>query len=121
MEKVSLDLFTQYKFLSGLAISPDGAHAAFIRQRCNMETNGYSHNIWRMILVPARHSAHPHGQRAQLIWEDADTLLFPAVRKEKHKKEIAQGKYLTVFQKISIHGGEAQEAFTVPLKGFLHP
>ena len=46
MEKVSLDLFTQYKFLSGLAISPDGAHAAFTVSRCNMETNGYSHNIW---------------------------------------------------------------------------
>ncbi len=117
MEKVSLDLFTQYKFLSGLAISPDGAHAAFTVSRCNMETNGYSHNIWLYDFgTGAVTQLTGMDSERSFIWEDADTLLFPAVRKEKHKKEIAQGKYLTVFQKISIHGGEAQEAFTVPLK-----
>ena len=84
MEKVSLDLFTQYKFLSGLAISPDGAHAAFTVSRCNMETNGYSHNIWLYDFgTGAVTQLTGMDSERSFIWEDADTLLFPAVRKGK--------------------------------------
>ena len=46
MEKITLDLFTKYKFLSNLSFAPDGAHAAFTVSQANMETNGYDHNIW---------------------------------------------------------------------------
>lgn len=117
MQKITLDLFTGYRFLSGLSIAPDGAHAAFTVSHCNMETNGYSHNIWLYDINSGRTSQLTGlDNERSFLWEDADTLLFPAVRKEKHRKEIASGKYLTVYQRISISGGEAREAFTIPLK-----
>ena len=117
MEKITLDLFTKYKYLSNLAFAPDAAHAAFTVSQADMEKNGYQHNIW-LYHQSCKKLTRLTGMdnERSFIWEDSDTILFPAVRKEKHKKEIESGKYLTVFQRISISGGEAEEAFTVPLK-----
>ena len=36
MEKITLDLFTKYKFLSSLSLSPDAAHAAFTVGQADM-------------------------------------------------------------------------------------
>jgi dipeptidyl aminopeptidase/acylaminoacyl peptidase len=117
MEKITLDLFTKYKFLSSLALSPDAAHAAFTVGQADMEKNGYHHNIWLYRLSDKKMTRLTGmDNERSFIWENSDTILFPAVRKEKHKKEIESGKYLTVYQRISISGGEAEEAFTVPLK-----
>ncbi|MCI9456706.1 MAG: S9 family peptidase [Oscillospiraceae bacterium] len=117
MEKITLDLFTKYKFLSNLSFAPDGAHAAFTVSQANMETNGYDHNIW-LYHGDSQRVSRLTGMDSErsFIWEDEDTILFPAVRKNKHKKEIESGKYLTVYQRMSISGGEATEAFTVPLR-----
>ena len=57
MERITLDLFTKYKFLSDLAYSPDGACAAFTVTQANMERNGYDHNIWLYRLDEKRRSA----------------------------------------------------------------
>ena len=89
MEKITLDLFTKYKFLSNLSFAPDGAHAAFTVSQANMETNGYDHNIW-LYHGDSQRVSRLTGMDSErsFIWEDEDTILFPAVRKNKHKKEI---------------------------------
>ena len=117
MEKIALDLFTKYRFLSNLSFAPDGAHAAFTVSQANMDSNGYDHNIW-LYHGDTQRVSRLTGMDSErsFIWEDEDTILFPAVRKEKHKKEIESGKYLTVYQRMSISGGEATQAFTVPLR-----
>ncbi len=117
MERITLDLFTKYKFLSDLAYSPDGACAAFTVTQANMERNGYDHNIW-LYRLDEKRTVRLTGMDdgCSFIWEDSDTILFPAIRRERHRREIDFGKYLTVYQRISVSGGEAVEAFTVPLK-----
>ncbi|MCG4586657.1 hypothetical protein L0P56_14280, partial [Anaerosalibacter bizertensis] len=46
MEKLQLDDFTKYKFLSSLKYSPNGEYAAFVLHRMDLEENKYLSNIW---------------------------------------------------------------------------
>ncbi|KUK07797.1 MAG: Peptidase S9 prolyl oligopeptidase active site domain protein, partial [Caldanaerobacter subterraneus] len=46
MEKLVLEDFTKFKFLSGLKFSPSGSHAAFVVHRMDVEENKYLSNIW---------------------------------------------------------------------------
>ena len=48
------------------------------------------------------------------MWLDDQTLLFPGDRSRGKKQEGAQET--TVYNRINIHGGEAEELFCVPMK-----
>ena len=45
MEKLKLDDFTRYKFISGLKFSPGGKRLAFILHQMDVEENKYLSNI----------------------------------------------------------------------------
>ncbi|MBQ5487794.1 MAG: S9 family peptidase, partial [Clostridia bacterium] len=51
---------------------------------------------------------------SRYIWEDANTILFPAVRSEDEKKRAEKKEQFTSYYRLNLSGGEALHAFTLP-------
>ncbi len=118
MENLQLDDFTRYKFLSGIEHSPDGRYACFIAHQANLENNDYNSHLWLYNVQTEQHfQLTGLGRERSFSWlENSEEILFAALRSPEDQKNVKQGEELTVFYKISVDGGEAREAFRVPLK-----
>ena len=119
MEKLKLDAFRDYRYLSDLRTAPDGADAAFLCAQADMEENGYDRDLWLLKegRIPARLTGD--GKTGGFLWEDAHTLLFASSRDPETKKKQEAGEECTSFYRIDTRGGEAVKAFTVPLNASL--
>lgn len=116
MENLKLDDFTKYKFLSGLNYSPDGKYAGFVVHRMDVDENKYLSNIWIYNVETKKYfKLTSLDSEKTFIWLDDENILFPAIRNPKDKEALEMGEEFTVYYKINIHGGEACEAFKVPL------
>lgn len=113
MEKVKIDDFAKIYFLSDLSVSPDGDALAFVRSQANVKENRYQSAIWIMENGKCRQLTTGESDTAPM-WLDEEHLLFPGDRKKVHKPAPSQA--VTVYNRINIHGGEAEEYFTVPMK-----
>lgn len=111
MKKVAIDDFAIIKRLSDLTVSPDGQKAAFTVNVANMDKNKYENNIWLYDNGKIRRLTGGNDGRRPM-WEDDENILFPSDRAGEKEK----GKSLTVFNRISIYGGEAEKAFAIPLQ-----
>ncbi len=114
MEKVTLELFRQYRIPQTVKVSPDGTKIAVTVQTVNNDEDGYNYKIW----VKDGEEFKPFtglGKENSFIFDDNNTLLFPALRDETDKKKAAEEDF-TVFYRVSLNGGEAQKAFKVPVK-----
>ncbi|NLJ80482.1 MAG: S9 family peptidase [Firmicutes bacterium] len=118
MEKLGLDDFLNYKFLSGVEYSPNGKYACFVVHQANLEENGYNSNLWLYDEAQSNlFQLTAWNQEKLFTWlEDSKHILFSALRNPKDKERQAEGEDLTVFYKINVGGGEAREEFRVPLK-----
>ena len=116
MEKLKLDDFTRYTFLSGLEFNPGGSHACFIVHTADLEENGYKSNLWLYDVSNGRYSQLTAFDKEKgFIWLDDEHILFPGMRNPRDKEKAESGQEFTVYYKISIKGGEAREAFRIPL------
>lgn len=114
MEALKLDSFRSYRFLSNLKCSPAGGRAAFVVGQANGE-NGYDFGIWQWDGQKVSRLTTQGGEK-NFLWLDEGHLLFPAVRSKADKKAQEAGEEETTFYRISLTGGEAEEAFRVPLR-----
>ena len=118
MEKILDQDLQDYRFLSNLRLLEDGRRAVLACARADLEQNSYPTDLYLLNLE--------NGQKRRLTglgdassfapWGE-NSVIFPAVREEADKKKIAQGELLTVFYEIAFDGGEAKEAFRLPLAG----
>ena len=97
------DLFS-FNFLSDVALSPDGSHAIFTHTVASEDKNGYVSEIWILDTVTGAHKKLTNlGEERGGFWLDDDTVVFTGSReKEPDRKK-------TIWQKISISGGEAEK------------
>ena len=118
MQPVTLDLFSRYRFLSGLRRGPEGG-LAFLAAQADMDKNNYQKDLW---LKPERGEAFPlttDGKSGNFLWDDSHTLLFASSRDPEAAQCRENGEELTTFYRIDIRGGEARKAFSVPLSASL--
>lgn len=115
MEKITTDLFRQYRIPSNITWSPQGTRAALTLQTCNNEEDSYNNNLWVMEDGNFR-QVTSFDKEASFIFDDEDTLLFPAIRKPSDKKKMEDGEEFTVFYRLNLKGGEALEAFRLPVR-----
>ncbi|WP_458863552.1 alpha/beta hydrolase family protein [Acidaminobacterium chupaoyuni] len=111
MNKITIEDFASVKFLSELTYSPDGKRAAFVVSQAHVKTNKYSYHIWLLENGKTRRLTGGGAERG-LAWLDNETIVFPGDRTGKYKNN--EGKKYTVFNKINVCGGEAEEFFAVP-------
>ncbi len=116
MERIPVNDFANYHFLSGLAASPDGDHLCFVTHKANLDDNNYASNLWVYSVKTQRLlQLTSFNQEKGFIWlDDSEHILFSSIRDEKDKKHQMDGAEFTVFYRINILGGEAQEAFRIP-------
>lgn len=117
MENLKLDDFTKYKFLSGIRYSPDGRNACFIVHEPDTENNEYISNLYLYDLKKnSYYKLTSSGKENSFLWlDDSENILFQNIRDEKDMGKQKNGEDFAVFYKINIHGGEAVEAFRVPV------
>ncbi len=116
MNKVKAEDFINYFYLGNLKISPDEKQAVFALITGDQQTDSYPGNLWRMDL--ASHAVFPltSGQEERsFIWWDSDTIVFSGCRDKQLQEKKADQESWTVFYKLNIHGGEAQEWFRLPM------
>lgn len=115
MENLRLDDFTNYKFLSGIQHSPDGRRACFVVHQADLDSNEYRSHLWLYNLEnESCLQLTGLGKERSFAWLNDDEILFSALRNPKDQERQKKGEEFTVFYKISVHGGEAVEAFRVP-------
>ena len=110
------DLF-EFSFVSDLAVSPDGKHAIFTRTVASEDKNGYVSEIWIMeVQTGAYKKLTNMGSERGGFWLDDNTVVFSGSRDgEPDRKK-------SVWQKISIDGGEAEKWLEIDEKiGFIKP
>lgn len=109
MEKITLDYWLKFKFIGNLRTSPNQKRFSFSVTSTNLKKDKYESNIWvkddsRFFQLTGMN------QESYSIWLDDETILFSSNRL---KEETTYPK--TDFFKISVFGGEAIKAFTIPL------
>ena len=106
MRRISCETFLELRCLSGIAVSPDGRHAAYTAQTPDLAGNGYLAELRLLSLEDGsdRRIAGP-GKALSYAWMDERTLVYPAAG--------AEG---TDYMALPIDGGEAAALFSVPFK-----
>jgi dipeptidyl aminopeptidase/acylaminoacyl peptidase len=80
MEKIKIDDFTKYKFLSGIKHSPDGKHACFVVHESDLEANSYRSNLWLLEIAVERHfQLTTFNTEKSFVWLDSANILFPNI------------------------------------------
>lgn len=117
MQKINIEDLCSYQFLSNLRISPDKKHAAFVAHQSNQEKNGYDSAIWTINLEDrSLLQLTAMKDEKNFIWlEDGKTILFSSNRERSGDKKPKPGEAAADFFSISLNGGEARKAFTLPL------
>lgn len=110
MKPIALEDFCNFTFLANVTFSPEGGSACFGVTRIQKEKNSYASCLY----------VYRQGKTAQLTaggkelrfqYLDEDTILFQGNREEEKDKEDISSR----FYKISLLGGEASLAFTLPI------
>ena len=107
MKAIELKDFLKYKFLNNVRISPNRSSAIFGVVVCDEETNAYRQNIYLYRdekVIPLTQS----GKDSSATYLDEDTVMFKSSR--ENTEEIK-----SVYYKMSLHGGEAEKYFEIPL------
>lgn len=102
---VSIELtdLLHFQSLSNLALSPDGARAAFLKHQCNKTLDGYASNLWTCDLNSGHTCAVTTGGKKQVFcWTRDGALLYATAGEE------------TVFTRMD-PDGQSSHAFTVPV------
>jgi len=107
VEKILLNDFLNYKFLSGINYSPDKKNICFVQHEANIEKNNYNSYLWIYNVEKEKYYKLTNfGKEKSFIWYDDENILFPSNRGEESKEK-------TIFYKININGGEAESFFEV--------
>ena len=113
-ETLELRDFLDYQFLSNVTYAPDGEHVAYVIATCDEKHNTYQRRLY-VWDGKAHKQLTNGGKESMYLWEDKDTLLFSSLRDKQDQEAVENGEERTVFYRISLHGGEAIKAFTIPL------
>ncbi|KAB3530440.1 S9 family peptidase [Alkaliphilus serpentinus] len=115
MEKILMEDFTKFKFLSSLEYAPKGKNACFTVYEADMEENGYKSNLWLYNDDDNTYFQLTSGDKERsFIWLNDEEILFSGERNPKDQEKNNSGEINTKFYKINIKGGEAQELFKIP-------
>ncbi|QUH20314.1 alpha/beta hydrolase family protein [Alkaliphilus sp. B6464] len=118
MEKLKLDDFIRYKFLSNIMYSLNGENVSFTVNEADLDNNKYLSNIWIYYNEDNTYrQLTSFNEDKMFLWlEDNETILFSSLRDLNDKEKVKEGEVFTQFYKISINGGEAKKAFRISKK-----
>lgn len=115
MKRIGIEDFTDYHYLTGFVMSPDGKYGAMAVVDANLEENGYDSCLWIYEAESGRVRRLTTGKKERkFLWLDGGRLLLIADREEEYRKKRENGEDWTCFYTISAAGGEAKFSFALP-------
>ena len=114
MRKVEINDLYRFRFVSGPQWSPEGTKAFFTVTMAKEETNDYESDLWLLEDGKTIRLTTSRDVRTAL-WLDEDSLMFASARDPRTKEALKKKEQLTVFYRLGINGGEAQECMRLPL------
>lgn len=115
MQNLSLEDFTNYKFLSSIKFSPKGNSCGFIVHTVDLETNKYLSNIYVLDEINLPTKLTSFDEEKSFVWKDEDTIVFSSFRDKKDKELSEKGEPITCLYEIDLKGGEANKFHTIHL------
>ncbi|MGF6905533.1 alpha/beta hydrolase family protein [Fusobacterium sp. PH5-44] len=116
LEKINLDDFLKYKFISNFLFSPNGETGAFVVHQSDYEENKYNSNIWTIQRKTKKiQKLTSLNDEKNFVWLDNNTIIFKGNRDKKIQKKVNDGETWTSYYSININGGEAEKFFDLPL------
>lgn len=112
MEKLKLDDFTNYKFLSQIKHGNEKDKFALLVHEIDKKENKYLSNIWVYDENKLKQLTRSD-QENYFIWLNDEELLFSSDRDQSDKKNKKDKEIFTQFYKININGGEAKKYFKI--------
>ena len=112
--KTSIDTLKDIRGLSGIKTNERADAAVFVRTEMDADDNSYKSNLF-LLRQGEIFQLTSGGEESSFAFEDNDNLLFAAARSKKEKEAKESGLSETTFYRISLNGGEAVRAFTLPL------
>lgn len=117
METLKLEDFLNYRYLSGLELSPNGEFGAFVVKKARLSSNDYESDLW--LLNCAENTVRPltalH-DAGRFFWLNETTVVFSGNRDAELKEKKKAGEAWSVYYAISILGGEAAEWLRLPME-----
>jgi len=115
MKKIKLDTFMDFRMLSALTFSPDGKKLAYVVTEIDREKKEYVSRL-RLRTGEEDRPMISDGKVGEYIFEDDDHILFATDRRDEKKKDKEEEKEAsTVLYRLPLSGGEAENAFELPL------
>ena len=115
MKKIKLDTFMDFRMLSSLAFSPDGAKLAYVLTGIDREKKEYVSRL-RLRAGDDDRLMVSDGKIGEYFFEDAEHILFATDRRDEKKKDKDEKEESTVLYRLPLTGGEAEKAYELPLK-----
>lgn len=117
VEKVRINSFLEYQYVSQPEFSPDGQMAAFVVETASLEENSYHGDLYLLNPVDGSHRRLTSaGDVFTYLWTQEGKVLFPALRDKNLRRRIEAGEEMSCWYELDPRGGEAELAFTIPLK-----
>lgn len=112
--KTSIETLKNINSVSGIKANEAADAAVFVRTEMDVDDNSYKNDLF-LLRQGKVSQLTSGGEESNFAFEDNDKLLFAAARSKKEKEAKESGLSETTFYRISINGGEAVKAFTLPL------
>lgn len=104
---IEIQDFLKYRSIGDLAVSADGAYAAYTVIQARLEQNAYTRELWLTELATAKsRKLLENGSFTQVYWQSADTLCYLA--------PACNGK--TELRRLNIHTGAEETARVFPVE-----
>ena len=114
MNKLKLEDFLNYKYLSNLNYSPNKKQVAFVINKANHKDNNYTSNIYVLEgKKPVKLTST--NKESFYVWTDDQTLLYASNKNENDKKYVEAGNVQTTFYTLDIQSKKSKLAFKLPL------
>jgi len=112
MERIELDLFTKFKYISQMKSNPSQTAVAFLSAKADVEKNKYVYEMYKIenYKMSKVFNLRTHGQ---FIWEDDQTVLFP-YEKNKTEEKITKDLY-TIYYRYRIDQKKLEKAYVFPM------
>jgi dipeptidyl aminopeptidase/acylaminoacyl peptidase len=111
MEKIKIDQFLEYKFLSGLSANPSQNKFAFAVAQAKLEKNEYSYDLY-LDDGAKRSKLFDMKKNSGFIWETDETILFSYAKNKKEEK--LQKESNSIYYRYSIQAKKAEKAYEFP-------
>ncbi len=111
MNKVEIELFAKFKFISQMKANPSQDKLAFLSAKVDLEKNRYVYDLYKIEnykmakLIQIKDSS-------SFIWESDDTILFPYT-KNKSEERLKDDLY-TIYYRYYLQTSKIEKAYEFP-------